>query len=463
MRITIQAVVDREDGLSPATVALGTIERQPDCAPSSGLGLFVGESHDILQRLQGVMLQEQTVVFLKSAASCKGCGARLPTKTTRSLVYRTAFGKVKLDSPQLYSRCSHCGTRASAGSTFNPLALALPERSHPQWVWLQCRYASVMSYRLAQDFLHDAFPGGATLASSSVKSNVLIIGERLECEMQDAVKRTAAACHGAPAPVGPSEVTIQIDAGYIRSTSKVDGRRWLSAIASKIVHPELGRNLAHAYSTGYDPWAGLRQQAFLGSAGISPDQSVVVLSDGGEDVGWACKLPAAKERVLDWFHIGMRFQHLLIALQGLRGASAQVRGSIKRRIMGAKWLLWHGQRDRCLQRLEAVGRATGWTGAKNALARLIRYLQTCAKHLVNYARRRANGQPFTSAGAESVVDYVIGQRMKRNGHMQWTRVGSNALLQVRCAFLNGQDVRNFKRWYPPDHMTPRGAGALSTT
>ena len=180
MRITIQAVVDREDGLPSVTVALGTIERQPDCAPSSGLGLYVGESHNILQQLQGVILQEQTVVFLKSAASCRGCGARLPTKTTRSLAYRTAFGKARLASPQLYSRCAHCGIKASVGSTFSPLALAMPERSHPQWVWLQCRYASVMSYRLAQIFLHDAFPGGATLASSSVKSNVLNIGERLE-------------------------------------------------------------------------------------------------------------------------------------------------------------------------------------------------------------------------------------------------------------------------------------------
>ena len=85
--------------------------------------------------------------------------------------------------------------------------------------------------------------------------------------------------------------------------------------------------------------------------------------------------------MLDWFHIGMRFQHLLTSVQG-------------------------------------------------------------AKYLINYAQRRARGQPFTSAGAESVVDYVIGQRMKRNGHMQWTRVGANALLQVRCAVLNGQDVRN---------------------
>jgi hypothetical protein len=103
-----------------------------------------------------------------------------------------------------------------------------------------------------------------------------------------------------------------------------------------------------------------------------------------------------------------------------------------------------------LRRLAAIGRATGWVGANNALGRLVRYLHTCAKYLIHYAQRRARGQPFTSAGAESVVDYVIGQRMKRNGHMQWTRVGANALLQVRCAVLNGQDVRNFKRWYPPN-------------
>jgi DNA-directed RNA polymerase subunit RPC12/RpoP len=65
----------------------------------------------MLQCLQSVVLQEQTALFLKSAATCHGCGARLGTKTTRSLVYRTAFGKVKLDSPQLYSRCAHCGSR----------------------------------------------------------------------------------------------------------------------------------------------------------------------------------------------------------------------------------------------------------------------------------------------------------------------------------------------------------------
>ena len=40
--------------------------------------------------------------------------------------------------------------------------------------------------------------------------------------------------------------------------------------------------------------------------------------------------------------------------------------------------------------------------------------------------------------------------MTRNGHMRWSQEGANTLLQVRCAVLNGQNVRNFVRWYPPD-------------
>ena len=70
------------------------------------------------------------------------------------------------------------------------------------------------------------------------------------------------------------------------------------------------------------------------------------------------------------------------------------------------------------------------------------------RYHVNYRKRRAQGLPISSAGAESVVHYVIGQRMKRNGPMRWSWQGAHALLQVRCAVLNGQDVRNFKRWYP---------------
>ena len=164
----------------------------------------------------------------------------------------------------------------------------------------------------------------------------------------------------------------------------------------------------------------------------------------------ASRLPSGADRVLDWFHIGMRFEHLRLAVSGLRSFDDHCRERLLRRIAGAKWLLWHGKKERCLERLQALRRETGWAGTRNALGRLICYLQTCWNILADYAKRRARGLPISTAGAESAVDSVIGQRMKRNGHMRWTRAGANAILQVRCAALNGQDVRNFKRWYPPD-------------
>ena len=111
-------------------------------------------------------------------------------------------------------------------------------------------------------------------------------------------------------------------------------------------------------------------------------------------------------------------------------------------------------KERCFKELEALRRETGWVGARNPLGRLIRYLRGRSALLVNYARPRALNLPVSSAGAESVVDYLIGQRLKRDGHMRWTREGANSLLQVRCAALKGLDVRNFKRWYPGKQFAP---------
>ena len=119
---------------------------------------------------------------------------------------------------------------------------------------------------------------------------------------------------------------------------------------------------------------------------------MTVLCDDGDDIGFACKRPSAITRVLDWFHIGMRVQHLLMSRPGLRGADADAKYEMRWRVIKAKWLLWHGQQARCLERLESLRRDTGWAGARNPLGRLIRYLQGCSHYLVDYRQRRAQGR-----------------------------------------------------------------------
>lgn len=203
MRITVQAQIEGPDGQQSRSVVVGVIDGGADSAPASGLGLFLGESHAILQKLQAVLLREETAEFVEAASRCGTCSGRLTAKDTRSLVYRTAFGKAHLDSPRLYSRCAKCGTVACYGQTFSPLALALPERTHPQWTWLQSRYASVMSYRLAQIFLRDAFAAGRNLPASSLKLNLLAVGDKLEREAELAVARLARDLPASRNPVDP--------------------------------------------------------------------------------------------------------------------------------------------------------------------------------------------------------------------------------------------------------------------
>ena len=139
MRITIQAVVEGPDGKPLRTEMVGTVERNADGSPASGLGLFLRETHALLRQLQALVLRAQVSQFLDRASLCRRCGVRLATKDSKVVVYRTAFGRERLDSPRLYSRCSRCRACASGKASFSPLAEALPERTHPQWLWLQSR------------------------------------------------------------------------------------------------------------------------------------------------------------------------------------------------------------------------------------------------------------------------------------------------------------------------------------
>ena len=160
MRISVQACIEGEGARPAKVIALGVLEREDGFAPSAGLGLFLRETQTLLKQLQKVFLEEQVDRFFDASARCLACSVPLGTKDNQRLVYRTTFGKARLRNARYYSHCSSCGFCSSDKATVSPLAHALPERVHPQWSWLQCRYASVMSYRLAHIFLRDAFPGG---------------------------------------------------------------------------------------------------------------------------------------------------------------------------------------------------------------------------------------------------------------------------------------------------------------
>lgn len=110
MRITIHATVENADASSaPQVVRIGEVARDAGADPASGLGLFVREANALLRQIQSVVLNEQADEFIRVAAECLACGRRLDIKDTKSLVYRTVYGKATQAS-----RSTPVGTRVLA-------------------------------------------------------------------------------------------------------------------------------------------------------------------------------------------------------------------------------------------------------------------------------------------------------------------------------------------------------------
>lgn len=134
------------------------------------------------------------------------------------------------------------------------------------------------------------------------------------------------------------------------------------------------------------------------------------------------------ERILDWFHIAMKFQNTRLAQEAMN-----------KQLSGAKWYLWNGLTDKAIERLRSIRDALQDDKKKQEKVQLLlNYIENNASYIINYQKRQDIGLIFTSQMAESTVESLINQRCKGKQHMRWSRDGLHALLQIRAA-VNSND------------------------
>jgi hypothetical protein len=138
MRIDVEVLVSGRRGRT----LIATIERKPNEAPTQGMRLRLDEVKALIGRLQQMVAAEHAGEVVAALSQCAECKRQLSRKGSAPIIYRTAFGKLQLESVRLYSICE-CGHRAHGSASVNPLAIALTERSHPELVYLQTRWRSV--------------------------------------------------------------------------------------------------------------------------------------------------------------------------------------------------------------------------------------------------------------------------------------------------------------------------------
>jgi hypothetical protein len=75
-------------------------------------------------------------------------------------------------------RLYHCACQPHTARTFSPLAQLLSERTAPELLYLETKFASLMAYGLTVDLLQEVLPLGKTINAATVRNNVHTVGNR---------------------------------------------------------------------------------------------------------------------------------------------------------------------------------------------------------------------------------------------------------------------------------------------
>lgn len=116
MRITVQVVIENDDERPPERHDVARLDRGD--LDAGTVGLQLAEAKQLLASVQEVMVAEQVRACLDVRGPCPDCGRARRHKDARAITLRTAFGRLRLESP----RWHHCPCRRQERKTFSPLA-----------------------------------------------------------------------------------------------------------------------------------------------------------------------------------------------------------------------------------------------------------------------------------------------------------------------------------------------------
>jgi hypothetical protein len=149
MKIKIQITVESDDGQLNVAQEVGHLDRGT-LRPET-LGLTLAEARSILAGIEQTVVEQQAAEFMAQQRTCSHCGHERPCKGRHHIVFRTPFGKLRLESSRLY----HCQCESDGRTSFSPLAELLQERSSPELVYLETKFAALVSYGLTIELLKE--------------------------------------------------------------------------------------------------------------------------------------------------------------------------------------------------------------------------------------------------------------------------------------------------------------------
>jgi hypothetical protein len=356
----------------------------------------------------------------------------------------TLFGRVTVRLPRF--RCAACGGSESG--------IDWPShcRSTPELDRLQAHLAALMTYRTAADLLEQMFPVDAAKHPETLRRHALKVGEAI------------GECAAARPEVAAPAVVVTLDSTFIRSCKKAE--RHLEVRVGNVETKCGGRQVFGAVAKAESDLKVLINRN-LDAVGRTEHTALTAFTDGCSGLRRIlADAGVTTAPLLDWFHIGMRLQHLQQIANALScddpsraAAKAVIVGEVER----LRWRLWNGKATNArisIDRIRAVmHHFKGEPGTRKsispsrklwtALHALDGYLTGQSEWLVNYAERYRAGLRVGTAITEGTANFLVNRRMNKSQQMRWSRRGADLLLQLRCAIYNGKLGSDFGQRFRP--------------
>jgi len=431
-RIVVQYKNDSGRFTNETVINIGTIK---NAASIIELGLRHTEQIDILQKIQDSVLNAQSVHLQENIKFCPRCGNPL----IKNGITKSSFNSVYTDHKVAAHRllCKKCQWKSvpSINSLFGT-------HMHPDLTKLQCEYAAEHSYSQASELLNKKSGGSKRPVNNTMTLHKVIdkVGNYISDNPLLYVSD-----HVAPA----DELVAQTDGGHIKTTE--EEKRSFEALISVLYKPEnmidkneKGRGeiiKKHCAASALDDSLHRIIQSTFAAAkkeGITKNTRIIALCDGADNcwnvINSLEKHCAGIERILDWFHITMKFKNIAVSETN------------KDLFERAKWSIWHGDLVGAAFKLTELFGKTKNLKNKKRILKLRNYLINNFDKIVNYSERERNNKIFTSNIAECAVESLINQRFKGKQHMRWSREGVHPLLQIRAEIASSEWAVNYENY-----------------
>jgi hypothetical protein len=209
MRIEIQLRIVGDDDRVISVDKVLHLDRSDDRLETVGLSR---EGKAVMAGIQERVVTAQTASFLDRHRCCSACGRALLSKGPGQIQFRTAFGTIPLSSPRFY----RCCCQPTASRTFRPLSELFTERTAPELLYLETRWASLVSFSLAAELLNDLLPIGSTANACTIRRHLHKVAARHDADLGG--EQQGCLDSGNDQLLPQVAVIVGIDGGYVRYT-----------------------------------------------------------------------------------------------------------------------------------------------------------------------------------------------------------------------------------------------------